>query len=140
MNTDARTTLLVQHDLIRCQLWTCTRLARRTLAGDDVTGELDEALGRLCVEVAAHHRAEIALLADPAHAFAWGSPAHLVAEQVEEHAALWAVLCATLAEDPQGVLELADDIEAHMADEEHTFLGAPVRYDAFRTSSWAMIN
>ena len=137
---DARTTLLVQHDLIRCLLWTCTQLAKRSLAGQEVTDELDDALARLCGEVAAHHRAEVAVLANPVEELSWETPAHVLREQIAEHAALWDVLYATPAEDPDGVLEIADEIEAHMAAEERTFLAPPVPRRTFHIWSCGMVN
>ena len=45
--TEARTTLLAQHEQLRLLLDTCIRLAQEQRAGEPVTAELDEALAEL---------------------------------------------------------------------------------------------
>lgn len=138
---DARTALLVQHGLIRCLLRTCAELAQRSLAGEDVVDELDGALTQLCREVAVHHRTELAMIADPHNAAAWAVPVDLAFhDQVTEHAALWSVMYATPAEDPVAVLMLAEDLEAHIAEEERTFLAPPARRRASRITHGELFN
>lgn len=123
--TQARTTLLAQHERLRLLLQTCTRLAQQHRAGESVTAELDEALARLRDEFADHNRVETAMIADllqgPA---AWGSMLvdRMVEEHVAEHAAFWELLSGTHAEVADRIGELAEELDAHMFAEERTFL------------------
>jgi hypothetical protein len=138
---DARTSLLVQHELIRCLLRTCSALARRSLAGEAVSDQLDEVLGQLCHEVAAHHRTEVAMIADPRNALGWGTPVdRAFHDQITEHATLWTVMYATPAEDAAAVLALVRDLEAHMVEEERTFLAPPFRPSSPRSPRWGLLN
>ena len=123
--TEARTTLLAQHEQLRLLLDTCTRLAREQRAGEPVTAELDEALAELRDEFADHNQMETAVIADllqcPA---AWGSLLidRMLEEHVAEHAAFWELLSGTQAEVAERIGELAEELDAHMAAEERTFL------------------
>lgn len=123
--TEARTTLLAQHEQLRLLLDTCTRLARQQRAGEPVTAELDETLAELRDKFADHNQIETAVIADllqgPA---AWGSLLvdRMLEEHVAEHAAFWELLSGTRAEVAERIGELADELDAHMAAEERTFL------------------
>ena len=123
--TEARTTLLAQHEQLRLLLDTCTRLAREQRAGEPVTTELDEALAELRDKFADHNQMETAVIADllqgPA---AWASPLidRMLEEHVAEHAAFWELLSGTQAEVTERIGELAEELDAHMAAEERTFL------------------
>jgi hypothetical protein len=132
---EARETLLVQHERIRDLLRTCTRLARRHRAGEAVAAELDATLARLYDEIAAHNRTEIGIIGDLANGPAsWGSLPldEMFQEQVVAHTAFLAVLSATPAEETERILELAEEFDAHMADEERTFLRSPMSRDGIR--------
>jgi hypothetical protein len=108
--TEARTTLLAQHERLRLLLGTCTRLAHQHRAGEPVTAELDEALAQLRDEFAEHNRVETAVIADLLQGPAtWGSL--LVDRMVEEH-----------SEVAERIGELAEELDAHMYAEERTFL------------------
>lgn len=142
--TEARTTLLAQHDRIRNLLALCSRLAAQQRAGDPVTTELDEALALLRDEVAAHNLAETTIVGDllrgPA---AWSSLMvdRMFEEHIAEHAAFWELLCGTQAEVAERINELAEDLDAHMAAEERTFLSPlTLRDDVIRTRTREFIN
>jgi hypothetical protein len=61
------------------------------------------------------------LLQGPA---AWGSLLidRMLEEHVAEHAAFWELLSGTQAEVAERIGELAEELDAHMAAEERTFL------------------
>ena len=100
--TEARTTLLAQHEQLRLLLDTCSQLARQQRDGEPITAELDEALAELRDEFADHNQLETALIAEllqgPA---AWGSLMvdRMLEEHVAEHAAFWELLSGTLRDD-----------------------------------------
>src|SRR5215813_11628436 len=123
--TEARTTLLAQHEQLRLLLDTCTRLAREQCAGEPVTAELDEALAELRDEFADHNQMETAVIADLLQgSAAWGSLLvdRMLEEHVAEHAAFWELLSGTRAEVADRIDELAEELDAHMSAEERTFL------------------
>jgi iron-sulfur cluster repair protein YtfE (RIC family) len=123
--TEARTTLLAQHEQLRLLLETCIRLARLQCDGDAVTVELDEALAELRDEFAEHNRMETAVIAELLHGpAAWGSLMidRMLEEHVAEHAAFWELLSGTRAEVAERIEELAEELDAHMSAEERTFL------------------
>ncbi len=122
---EARTTLLAQHEQLRLLLDTCTRLARQQRAGEPVTAELDEALAELRDKFADHNQMETAVIADLLQGPApWSSLLidRMLEEHVAEHAAFWELLSGTQAEVAERIGELADELDAHMAAEERTFL------------------
>ncbi|TMQ13139.1 MAG: hypothetical protein E6J90_12065 [Deltaproteobacteria bacterium] len=133
----ARALLLAQHDRIREQLDICIRLSHALHAGEAVTPELDAALAELRDEVAVHNRDETAIVAELLHGpAAWGSLMvdRMLEEHVAEHAAFWALLCGSQAEVAERITELADELDAHMAAEERTFLSPlTLRDDVIRT-------
>ena len=98
---------------------------------------LDEALAQLRDEVAAHNQAETAIIAELFHGpAAWGSLLvdRMLEEHVAEHAAFWALLCGTQDEVADRIIELAEELDAHMAAEERTFLSpVTLRDDVIRT-------
>jgi iron-sulfur cluster repair protein YtfE (RIC family) len=134
---EARALLLAQHDRIRQQLDSCVRLSRLLRAGEPVTPDLDAALAALRDEVAVHNRDETAIVADLLHGpAAWGSLLvdRMLEEHVAEHAAFWALLCGSQAEVADRINELAEELDAHMAAEERTFLSPlTLRDDVIRT-------
>jgi iron-sulfur cluster repair protein YtfE (RIC family) len=124
--TEARTTLLAQHEQLRLLLEICTRLARQQRDGEPVTAELDQALAELRDEFADHNLMEAAVIAEllqgPA---AWSTQLvdRMVEEHVAEHAAFWELLSGTREEVAERIGELAEELDAHMFAEERTFLG-----------------
>jgi iron-sulfur cluster repair protein YtfE (RIC family) len=137
MNAEqTRLQLLAQHDRLRAHLETCTRLARFS-GGDDLAGsELDEALAALREELAAHNQAEAAIIGELLRGPApWGKLLvdRMFEEHVAEHAAFWELLSGTRAEVAARIDELADELDAHMAAEERTFLApGTLREDVLR--------
>ena len=123
--TEARTTLLAQHERLRRQLEVCTKLAKLYRTGREVGCELDASLGVLREQLAQHNQTETAivgnLLRGPA---AWGSLLvdRMLEEHVAEHAVFWELLSGTQAQIAGRIDDLAEEIDAHMAAEERTFL------------------
>ena len=142
--TEARTTLLAQHDAIRQKLEACTSLARLHRAGGEVSFELDAALGRLRDEFAQHNQTETAiigqLLQGPA---AWGSLLidRMLEEHVAEHAAFWDILSGSHIQIAERIDDLAEELDAHMLAEERTFLSpVTLRDDVVRTRTREDLN
>lgn len=134
---EARTTLLAQHERIRHQLAICTRLAKLHRTGESVETELDEALAQLRDGFAEHNQAETAIISALLHGpAAWGSLLvdRMLEEHVAEHAAFWELLSGTQAEVAERIDDLAEELDAHMAAEERTFLSPlTLRDDVIRT-------
>jgi iron-sulfur cluster repair protein YtfE (RIC family) len=135
--TEARTTLLAQHDAIRQKLEACTGLAKRHRAGNDVNRELDHALEQLREELAQHNQTETSIIGQLLHGpAAWGSLLvdRMFEEHVAEHAAFWTILSGTRGEIAEQIDELAEELDAHMLAEERTFLSpVTLRDDVIRT-------
>ena len=120
-----RTTLLAQHELLRGHLATCTRLAELVRSGEPLGLELDEALARLRDDLSAHNQAESAVITKLLHGpSSWGSLLvdRMLEEHLAEHAAFWELLSGTRSEVAARIDDLADELDAHMAAEERTFL------------------
>jgi iron-sulfur cluster repair protein YtfE (RIC family) len=134
---EARITLLAQHERIRGLLALCSRLAGQHDAGEPVASELDEALAQLRDEVAAHNHAETEIIAELLQGPGpWSARLvdRMLEEHLAEHAAFWELLCGTQAEVADRIVELAEDLDAHMAAEERTFLApTTLRDDVIRT-------
>ena len=142
--TEARTTLLAQHEQLRLLLEICTRLAEQQRAGESVTAELDQALAELRDEFADHNQMETAVIAEllqgPA---AWGAQMvdRMLEEHVAEHAAFWELLSGTQAEVAERIDELAEQLDAHMAAEERTFLSPmTLRDDVIRRRTRELVS
>jgi iron-sulfur cluster repair protein YtfE (RIC family) len=133
-----------QHDRIRHHLDVCCRLASAHRSGDAVAAELDAALAQLRDEVGAHNQAETSIVADLLHGpVARGSLLvdRMLEEHVAEHAAFWDLLCGTQAEVAERIEQLAEELDAHMAAEERTFLSPmTLRDDVIRTRTRELTN
>ncbi|HEX5059134.1 MAG TPA: hemerythrin domain-containing protein [Kofleriaceae bacterium] len=134
---DTRLLLLAQHDRLRQRSEACIRLAKLYETGEAWGAELDHALQELREEFATHNASETRVISELMHGpAAWGSLMidRMLEEHLAEHAAFWELLSGTRAEVAARIEELVDEIEAHMAAEERTFL-APVtlRDDVIRT-------
>ena len=126
MDADAaRRLLLGQHQQIRDHLESCSALARQLLAGAPVQWELDAALAQLRHGFAEHNMTETdlvrPLLRDSP---GWGTALidRMLEEHVAEHAAFWALLSGSVSEMAERMNDLIDELDAHMAAEERTFL------------------
>lgn len=126
MNAEkTRLFLLAQHDQLRAHVQTATRLAKLHRAGHSLGPELDIALEVLREEFAAHNQTETAAVSRLMHGpAAWGSLMidRMFEEHVAEHAAFWELISGTRSEVAARIDDLADELEAHMAAEERTFL------------------
>jgi inorganic triphosphatase YgiF len=139
--TEARTQLLAHHDRLRQELEICTGLARRVRLGEEVTLELDAALAQLRADFAEHNEAETAVIRKLLHrSSGWGTLLidRMLEEHTGEHAAFWELLSGTRREMIARIEDLADQLDAHMAAEERTFLSPGTLRDdviAQRTSA-----
>ena len=131
-----RLLLLAQHDRMRHHTETCVRLAKLYEKGEAWAAELDHALELLREEFAAHNAAENRVISELLHGpAAWGSLMidRMLEEHLAEHAAFWELLSGTRAEIAARIGDLADELEAHMAAEERTFLApTTLRDDVIR--------
>ena len=129
MNAEnARRVLIAQHERLREHVQTCTRLAKLYRLGQSTGTELDIALEVLREEFAVHNEAETAVITKLLHGpAAWGSLMidRMLEEHIAEHAAFWELLSGPRAEVAARIDDLADELDAHMAAEERTFL-API--------------
>jgi hypothetical protein len=125
----ARMKLVAQHDRLRALMERCSGLARRLRSGEPVHAALDIALAQLRADFAEHNTTETALvrplLHDSPH---WGALLvdRMLEEHVAEHAAFWEMLSGTVAAVALRMDDLVDELDAHMAAEERTFLSPVV--------------
>ena len=130
--SEARAYLLAQHHSLRTQLATCGAEARRLLAGEPRADELWRALVVLRRGFAIHNETEKAWLEPLLHRSQAVGPlriARMIEEHVAEHAAFNAMLVGTDREVAARMTDIIDEIEAHMAAEERTFLSVAVLRD-----------
>jgi len=141
--TEARTTLLAQHEQLRLLLETCIRLAGQQRAGAPVTAELDQALAALRDEFADHNQMETAVIGELLHGpAAWGAQMvdRMLEEHLAEHAAFWELLSGPCDEVAERIGELAEELDAHMAAEERTFLSPmTLREDVIRRRTRGLV-
>ena len=130
--TEARTTLLAQHERIRLQLGRCAQLARLHRAGQAIGDELDAALGKLRSDLGEHNQDETTIIGQLLHGpAAWGSLLldRMLEEHVAEHAAFWELLSGPSAQVVGRIDDLVEEIDAHMLAEERTFLSPVTLHD-----------
>jgi iron-sulfur cluster repair protein YtfE (RIC family) len=123
-----RRLLIGQHERLRERAQTCTRLAKLFRAGQGSGVELELALTDLRSEFALHNETESTAIRRLLHGPAsWSSLMidRMLEEHHAEHAAFWELLSGTHGEVAARIDDLADELDAHMAAEERTFL-APV--------------
>lgn len=128
----ARTVLLAQHERLRQLLDEMQRVATRVLAGEAVLADLAVRLEAVRNAFALHNATEEAMLEPILRIdFAWGPAriARMLEEHAAEHTSLRAALAGADLEVAAGIAELVEDIDAHMAAEERTFLSAGVLRD-----------
>jgi iron-sulfur cluster repair protein YtfE (RIC family) len=130
--SEARARLLRQHDDLRERMASCLAAAARQQPGQPVPAELREALVALAEAFAAHNQAEEEVL-EPLLAEVPGLGARRIARMREEHVAehrhFLALFAAAAAELGSRLVELAENLDAHMAAEERTFLSPAVLPD-----------
>lgn len=128
----ARQMLLAQHDRLRAHLGDCSVLARRVREGEPLHETLDAALDALRRELGEHNLLETSMLQPLLHATsAWSKLLldRMMEEHVAEHAAFWDLLSGATYEVAERMDDLADELDAHMAAEERTFLSPQVLRD-----------
>lgn len=125
--------MLEQHGGLRVRVGRCAELSARLLRGEPVGAELAAELGQLRERFRDHVEAEERLL-EPVllSSDAWG-PLR-VERMLEEHEAEHAAFHERLDGGTQAVAarfaEFAEELDAHMAAEERTFLAPKVLADA----------
>jgi iron-sulfur cluster repair protein YtfE (RIC family) len=124
-----RNTLLAQHERIRGDVQECRRLSELFRAGAPVAPELDFALAQLRADFDEHNRTETSLLLPLLLDASEGRDTRgtLLAERMleghaAEHAAFWQRIEAPRHEVAANMGELIEELDAHMAAEERTFL------------------
>ena len=133
----ARAKLMSQHVGIRAQLDHCTRLAHGLLAGLPIAYELDVALSQLRGEFAEHNATETVLVRELLHGLADRGPLlidRMLEEHLAEHAEFWEKLSGTTSEVASRIDDLVEELEAHMAAEERTFLSPLVLRSELRAT------
>lgn len=121
----ARRRLVAQHDQIRAHLNECRALARRMLEGAPVHIELDGALEQLRRAFVDHNATETDLvrpLLQSSHKWGGQLVDRMLEEHVAEHAAFWEMLAGSAAAVASRMDDLVEELDAHMAAEERTFL------------------
>jgi iron-sulfur cluster repair protein YtfE (RIC family) len=124
-----RNTLLVQHQRIREDVAACRRLSERLRAGEPVAVEFDLALGQLRFDFDEHNRTETGLLLPLLLHTSGGRGTRgtllaerMLEEHAAEHTAFWRRIEAPQHEIAANIDDLIEELEAHMAAEERTFL------------------
>jgi len=121
----ARKLLLGQHDAIRDQLDLCRGIAQRVRRGESAEVDLEAALDRLRDAFSTHNLSESSLirplLIGAAH---WGDQLleRMIEEHLGEHIAMWQAMGRPSLVLAVQLDDLAEELEAHMAAEERTFL------------------
>lgn len=128
----ARALILEQHERLRRLLTETQALADRVLAGGGGVAALEQQLELLRTAFWDHNQSEEALLEPILRLdFAWGPAriARMLEEHGAEHAAIREALAGGALEVAARLVELVEDIDAHMAAEERTFLSPGVLRD-----------
>jgi gamma-glutamyltranspeptidase len=130
--SEARRRLLNQHDHLRALIAGALQLAELRSKGSPVTDELSARLDELRRVFAAHNELETSLLEPMLRSGDAWAPAR-VARMLEEHAAEHAVFSTffhgSIDSMATGLAEFAEEVDAHMAAEERTFLSPRVLRD-----------
>jgi hypothetical protein len=127
--SEAREQLLSQHDHLRQLLADAVATAAAVLAGKPASTELAERLEELRLAFVEHNDFEQSVL-EPVlrQGDAWAPKrvARMIEEHAAEHAAFAAFFAGSVLEMARGLGELAEQVDAHMAAEERTFLSPAV--------------
>jgi iron-sulfur cluster repair protein YtfE (RIC family) len=126
MKADAARKLLVaQHARIRGDLNRCSALVQRLRDGGPVNAELDQWITQLRTDFEDHNTTETALIVPLLRdSSGWGTRLvdRMLEEHVAEHAAFWAQLGGSREQLAACMTDLVEELDAHMAAEERTFL------------------
>jgi iron-sulfur cluster repair protein YtfE (RIC family) len=130
--SEARRVLLAQHAALRKRLELAASIGARLLDGEPVHDSFHEALGGLRDAFTEHNRTEEEML-EPLlrETDAWGPVRieRMLEEHVAEHASVQALLQGPDTELAARMRDVAEELEAHMAAEERTFLSVGVLRD-----------
>jgi hypothetical protein len=129
---DIRRDLIAQHDRVREHLARATRLSAELLRGDPVAGALEDAIARLRRTVREHNAAEELVLEQMLVASGTAGPrraARMVEEHGAEHAMMRQLLEGSELEVAARMRDIAEQLDAHLAAEERTFLSPAVLRD-----------
>jgi iron-sulfur cluster repair protein YtfE (RIC family) len=121
-----------QHEQIRGHLSGCRELARRLLEGEPVQRELDAVLEQLRHAFIEHNVTETELVRPLLEGSpGWGAVLidRMLEEHVAEHSAFWELLAGSAGEVAARMDDLVDELDAHMAAEERTFLSPLVLHE-----------
>jgi iron-sulfur cluster repair protein YtfE (RIC family) len=131
-----RNKLLAQHERIRQDVAACRVLAERLRTGESVQAEFDLALGQLRADFDAHNRTETGLLLPLLLRASQGHDTRgtllaerMLEEHAAEHAAFWERLDGPRLQIAANLNELIEELDAHMAAEERTFLSPLILRD-----------
>jgi len=117
--------LIAQHEQIRKHLAECGALARRLRDGEPIAVALEAALSHLRSAFDDHNTLETRLIRPLLEGSSdWGGLLvdRMIEEHIAEHAAFWLLLGGSLDEIAARIDDLIDELDAHMAAEERTFL------------------
>jgi hypothetical protein len=132
--------LLEQHAGLRARTARCLSLSHQLLAGEPVAFQLADEVARLRRQFKEHNETEERLLSQAlASSDAWGPRRvdRMFEEHQAEHRAFWEQLDGSTAAIAARFTEFAEELEAHMAAEERTFLSPRVLDDARRAAERA---
>ena len=124
-----RALLLAQHEELRARLASCLSEASRVLAGEPRDPKLRAALVELREAFAEHNESEreyLEPLLRRSHRVGEQRIARMLEEHGAEHVVMRELMAGTDREVAGRMADLVDDIEAHMAAEERTFLSRQV--------------
>ena len=122
---DARKLLIGQHDAIRTSLAECLGIAQRVRANEPSETELELALERMRNQIYEHNLSETELIRPLlARTHQWGDRLidRMIEEHLAEHVAMWSVLNQPAVVVAFELAGLAEELDAHMAAEERTFI------------------
>jgi hypothetical protein len=117
--------LLGQHDAIRTQLDLSRGIAQRVRRGEAAEAELEVALEGLRDAFSTHNLSESSLIRPLLiGAKNWGEQLleRMIEEHLAEHIAMWAAMGRPALVLATQLDDLAEELDAHMAAEERTFL------------------
>jgi hypothetical protein len=129
MDADAaRSLLLAQHDRIHVDLNRCCSLAQRLRIGEPLDRQLDMVITQLRANLALHNATESKLIGPLLHNLADRSQLHLknmLEQHLTEHNQLLELLAGPVQEVAMRMVEIARELEAHIAAEERSLLCRP---------------
>jgi iron-sulfur cluster repair protein YtfE (RIC family) len=121
----ARELLMTQHEGIRTSLAACVAIANRLRANEATEADLEESLEQVRQDFYQHNLSETQLLRPLlASTQRWGDLLleRMIEEHVAEHVAMWTVMNQAAIVIALELADLAEELDAHMAAEERTFL------------------